>query len=164
VWVPEKLSRQIDFMRKNSAGFTYTAIEMIDESGRTVRGKRPVKAVVDYSYLLSNTVIACSSVVIDRRVSGDFSMPLVRKGQDYATWLRLLRGGMKAYGLDEADVKYRLVSGSVSSNKLAALKRTWRVYRDQEKLGLFSSIYHFCLYAINALKKISRPLSRGTVY
>jgi teichuronic acid biosynthesis glycosyltransferase TuaG len=108
---------------------------------------------VDYSFLLSNTIIACSSVVIDRGVTGDFRMPDVRKGQDFATWLKLLRGGLKAYGVDEALVRYRLVHGSVSSNKLGALKRTWRIYREQEHLPRLRSSYYFVLYAWHAFKK-----------
>jgi teichuronic acid biosynthesis glycosyltransferase TuaG len=152
-WKKDKLARQIELMREKGYGFTYTAIEMIDEEGKVVKSKRPVAPVVDYNYLLSNTVIACSSVVIDRSVSGPFLMPDVRKGQDFATWLSLLRGGMKAYGIDEALVRYRLVQGSISSNKFGALKRTWHIYRDVEHIGFFKSARHFSLYALHALKK-----------
>ena len=47
-------------------------------------------------------MIATSTVVIDRTKLGDFRMPLRRGGQDYATWLMLLRDGTVAYGIDEA--------------------------------------------------------------
>lgn len=153
VWMPDKLSRQLDLMHKKGVCFTYTAIEMIDETGAVVKGKRPVAPVVDYDFLLSNTIIACSSVVIDRGVAGPLRMPDVRKGQDFATWLMLLRRGIKAYGIDEALVRYRLVQGSISSNKLGALKRTWHIYRDVEHLGFFKSARHFCLYTFHALRK-----------
>lgn len=153
LWKPEKLEKQMAFMSDKEKAFTFTAIEMIDETGALRRGKRPVPASVDYRFLLSNTVIACSSVVIDRGRVGAFSMPDVRKGQDFATWLSLLRGGRRAYGIDEALVRYRLVPGSVSSNKFGALARTWRIYREVEGLPLLPAAWHFTRYAWNAAKK-----------
>lgn len=153
LWKPEKLKKQLVFMHDKGTGFTYTAIEMIDENGAPRRGKRPVCPKVDYRYLLSNTVIACSSVVIDRERIGDFRMPLVRKGQDFATWLSILRKGHVACGLDEALVRYRVAPGSVSSNKWGALARTWRIYRQQEHLPLLPACWYFSLYTFHAVKK-----------
>lgn len=153
LWKPRKLEKQLALMRERGLGFTYTAIEMIDEDGAPRRGKRPVRAEVDYRFLLSNTIIACSSVVIDRALIGDFRMPLVRKGQDFATWLSILRGGHTAYGIDEALVRYRVAPGSISSNKFGALARTWRIYREQEHLLLVPALWHFGLYAVHAVKK-----------
>lgn len=152
-WKPEKLSCQLKMMKDDGRAFSFTAIEMIDSSSRLIKGKRPIAAEVDYRFLLSNTVIACSSVVIDRAVVGSFRMPEIRKGQDYATWLSILRGGIRAYGIDRALTSYRVAKGSISSNKFAALKRTWRIYRQQEKLSLLPAVYHFCLYAFHATMK-----------
>lgn len=153
LWEPKKLEKQLALMRDKGFGFTYTAIKMIDENGEARKSKRPVRAEVDYRFLLSNTIIACSSVVIDRKSIGDFRMPLVRKGQDFATWLSILRKGQHAYGLDEALVRYRVAPGSISSNKWAALARTWRIYREQEHLPLLPACWHFSLYAFHAVKK-----------
>ena len=153
LWKADKLDKQLKLMGEKHAGFTFTAIEIIGENGTVIKPKRPVRPVINYGFLLSNTMIACSSVVVDRVVTGDFRMPSVRKGQDFATWLSLMRGGLKAYGLDEALVGYRMVKGSISSNKLGALKRTWRIYRDQEHLNVFRAGYHFSLYTFHAIKK-----------
>jgi teichuronic acid biosynthesis glycosyltransferase TuaG len=153
LWMADKLEEQLKLIKQKNAGLTFTAIEIIDENGNVVKTKRHVRPVIDYKFLLSNTMIACSSVVVDRMVTGDFRMPLVRKGQDYATWLRIMRGGLLAYGIDEALVRYRLVQGSISSNRLGALKRTWHIYRDQEHLSAPRSIFYFSLYTWHAIKK-----------
>ncbi len=153
LWLPQKLEKQLAFMREKGVGFLYTAITMMDENGAETRGKRPVRAVVDYRYLLSNTVIACSSVLIDRVHIGDFRMPPVRKGQDFATWLSILKKGHKAYGLDEALVRYRVAPGAISSNKAGALARTWHIYRDVEHLPFFSAAGYFFLYVLHAVRK-----------
>ena len=153
VWMPGKLEKQLDLMRSGGYGFSYTAIELIDEDGRVLKKKRKIAPVVDYLYLLCNTVIACSSVVLDRQIVGDVRMPPVRKGQDFATWLSILRRGVKAYGIDEVYVKYRISRGSISSNKLGALRRTWNIYRNVEHIHLFPACFYFSMYVLNAVKK-----------
>ena len=153
LWMPDKLIKQLTLMKEKNVGFTFTAIEMIDENDNIVKAKRPVVPVIDYKFLLSNTMIACSSVVLDREMTGKFQMPDVRKGQDFATWLMLLRSGLLAYGIDRTLVRYRLVEGSISSNKFGALKRTWKIYREQEHFNILRSAYYFSLYALHALKK-----------
>lgn len=80
-------------------------------------------------------------------------MPLVKKGQDTATWLMILRSQEYAYGIEEVLVDYRLVGNSLSSNKIKALKRTWNTYRNVEKLNIFKCTYVFCFYVFNAIKK-----------
>lgn len=151
-WYPEKLERQLDFMVTNDKPFTYTNYEHISEEGEILSSpKLPEK--LDYSGLLKNTAIACSTVVIDRKVIGDFRMPLVRKGQDTATWLKILRNHDYAYLVDDVLNQYRGREGSLSSNKLSALKRTWNTYRNLEKLPLHKALYYFVFYVGNAVKR-----------
>ena len=151
-WYPEKLQKQLDFMALNHAPFTYTNYEHISEEGEILSSpKLPER--LNYSGLLKNTAIACSTVVIDRKVIGDFRMPLVRKGQDTATWLKILRNHNYAYLVDEVLNQYRGREGSLSSNKLGALKRTWNTYRNLEKLPLHKAIYYFSFYVGNAIMR-----------
>lgn len=153
VWNKEKTEKQMTMMKQNNAAISYTAIEIIDDEGKTIKSKIGVRESVDYNYILKNTMIACSSVLIDRYVSGDFRMPLIRAGQDYATWLMLMRTGIKAYGLNEALVKYRRVNGSVSSNKWKSLSKVWGIYRKYEKMNAFKAAYYSSCFALNAFKK-----------
>ena len=153
LWERNKISAQIKLMQDKDATMSFTAIDMIDDSGNCVKGKRKIKTVVDYKVLLHNTVIPTSSVVIDREKSGDFRMPLLRSGQDYATWLMLLRNGVKAYGIDEALVHYRVGHKSLSSNKLKSIKQVYTIQTQQEKICKISAAYNTVCFAFNALKK-----------
>ncbi len=153
IWQPNKISRQIELMKLKNSPFSYTAIEMMDENSQTIKGKRNIKETCDYKYLLHNTIIATSSTVIDRTVLGDFRMPLRRGGQDYATWLMLLRGGAVACGINEALVRYRVASGSLSSNKFKSIKQVWEIQTQDEKINKVSAAFHVMCFSFNAFKK-----------
>ena len=153
LWVPEKTERQIQLMRRKNSSFSYAAIEMIDEFGKMVKGKRSIKESCDYKYLLQNTIIATSSVIVDRNVFGDFRMSSRRGGQDYATWLSLLRNGTVACGINETMVKYRVGNDSLSSNKFKSIKQVWEIQTRDEGIGKISAAFHVMCFAFNALKK-----------
>ena len=153
LWMPDKIEKQIQLMKKKGSPFSYTAIEMVDENGGTIKEKRNVQECCDYNYLLRNTLIATSTVVIDRDMLGDFRMSLRRGGQDYATWLGLLRTGIVANGLNENLVKYRIRSNSLSSNKLKSIKQIWEIQTQDEKINKFDVVFNIICFGINAIKK-----------
>lgn len=153
IWLPDKVDRQITLMKKMSCPFSYTAIEMINEEDKLLKDKRNIKEICDYKYLLHNTIIATSSVIIDRTILGDFRMPLRRGGQDYATWLMLLRNGCIARGINETLVKYRISSNSLSSNKFKSIKQVWEIQTQDENINKILAAYHIGCFTFNAVKK-----------
>jgi teichuronic acid biosynthesis glycosyltransferase TuaG len=153
MWYPNKLEKQLKLMKQKNAPICYTAIEMIDENDELIKGKRNVLEQVNYNFLLKNTMLATSTMVIDRKLTGDFRMPLRRSGQDYATWLMLLRNGRNAYGINEALVKYRKGRNSLSSNKVKNIKKVWDIQTKNEKINPLSATVNSICYALNAFKK-----------
>ena len=125
IWKPEKLEIQIKYMLKENLGFTFTSYRYMKENGELTNKIAKAPSKINYNGLLKNTIIGCSTVVIDREIVDYFEMPLVRRGQDTATWLQILRKEKYAYGIEQDLVNYRLVGESLSSNKIIALKRTW---------------------------------------
>lgn len=153
LWKSTKLEKQLKFMKENNCGFTFTSYELMNEEGSNLNKVIKVPKRINYNGLLKNTIIGCLTVIIDRKLVGDFRMPLIRKGQDTATWLKILRSYEYAYGINENLANYRLVKGSISSNKLSALKRTWYIYRSVENITLVKSIYVFNCYVLRAIAK-----------
>ena len=153
VWMAQKVECQISLMRKNKIGFCYAAIEIIDENGKQIKSKRRVKETCDYKYLLRNTIIATSTVVVNRAILGDFRMSPRRGGQDYATWLMLLRKGEIAYGVNEVLSQYRVVSGSLSSNKFMSIRQVWEIQTQDEKIGKVPAVFYVSCFIFNALRK-----------
>ena len=153
LWKPDKLSKELDLLKRTGGEFAFTALEMIDESGNLVKGKRKVRETVDYNFLLTNTMIATSTVLLDISKIGKFQMPLIRSGQDYATWLMLLRDDRIAYGLDEALTQYRRTEGSLSSKKTKNWKKVWNIQVNYEGVKPVKAYFNCFLYVYNAVKK-----------
>ncbi len=153
VWKPAKIAKQVKLLQSKNGGFCFAAIEMIDGEDNLIKGKRAVKEEIDYKFLLSNTMIPTSGVMIDRTIKGDFRMHLRRGGQDYATWLSLLRDGSKAYGIDEALVGYRIDGQSLSSNKMKSIRQIWEIQTQDEGIGKIAAAWHIVLWSLNSVKK-----------
>ena len=69
------------------------------------------------------------------------------------TWAKLLRSGYVAYGLNENLAYYRKVEGSISNNKIEAVKNHWINCRNIENIPFTKCVYFFCFYILNACKK-----------
>lgn len=152
-WKPDKLEKQLRFMKDNAYAFTFTGYEYIDAAGHPLHKVVHTPARVAYRDMLKNTIVGCLTVMIDREQTGKFRMPDLRSRQDLATWLALLKKGFTAYGLDETLSEYRVGGSSLSGNKWKAAQKTWFVYRRVEKLPLLRACWYFCHYAANAAMK-----------
>ncbi len=146
IWLPEKLAKQIAFMEETNTALSYTAYTVIDEQSNE-QGKFVPPKSLTYNDLLKTNSIGCSTVMYDTNSIGKVYMPNVKKRQDYALWLHILRKTHKSKGLISCLVKYRKYSDSLSSNKLSASKYQWKIYREVEKLSLLKSCYYFVHYA-----------------
>lgn len=151
IWVPDKLRKQLVFIKEKQAGFLFSAYEFGDEEARPTGRVVHVPEVLTYKKALSRTVIFTTTVVFDRNIVSDELMRMPRvESEDTATWWQVLRAGYTAYGLDEVLAVYRRPAGSLSSNKFKAVKRIWNLYRGQEKLSVFASAFYFVFWAYRA--------------
>lgn len=152
LWKPERLSRGLAFMREKQAGFVFSGYEFADEAGKGTGRIVRVPKALSYRQALKNTTIFTSTVLFDTVVIPKelIRMPLV-KSEDTATWWNILRHGHTAYGLDENLVLYRRSTGTLSSNKIEAIRRIWYLYRKAEGLSIPYSMYNFAFYAVRAV-------------
>lgn len=153
LWCEDKLEKQLAFMRVREAAMSCTAMDTMDEKGHILNSIREVKEIIDYNLLLRNTMIATSTVIIDRNKIGDFMMPLRRGGQDYATWLMLMRSGVVCHGLNSVLSHYRITPKSLSSNKLKSIKQVWQIQRQDEHLSRLTAATNVCFFVVNAFIK-----------
>lgn len=154
LWVPEKLEKELQFMREKEAAFAFTGYEFADQQGRGTGKVVHVPETLCYRQALSNTTIFTTTVMFDTaKIDREMlEMPMV-KSEDTALWFRILREGYTAYGLDENLVRYRRSGNTLSANKLEALRRIWHLYRRNERLSVPRSAWHFCFWAVRAVKR-----------
>lgn len=154
LWHESKLQSHLGFMESNNLALSFTSYELIDEHGRELNKRVDVNSPLTVTYedmLCKRATFGCSTVMLNNTLVGAFSMPLLRTGQDYATWLMLLKRVGEAHLYPETLTKYRICPNSISRNKFKKSKRQWQIYRDVEKLSLFKSTYCFCNYAWRAV-------------
>ncbi len=151
VWLPDKLAKELAFLKEKQAGFVFTAYEFGDADANGTGRIVHVPETLRYREALSRTVIFTSTVLFDlERISKELvRMPEV-KSEDTATWWKILRNGHTAYGMDEVTTIYRRPANSLSSNKLEAMRRIWGLYRKQEGLSLMNSMRYFMGWAARA--------------
>ncbi len=152
VWLPEKLETQIKFMKENNVQLCYASYYIIDGNGAIKSIFNIPKKRVNYRDLLKTSIIGNLTAVVDVQSIGKFYMEDVGH-EDYTLWLKILKHIDYAYGIDEPLAKYRILSRSISRNKLKTASWQWNVYRNIEKLDLISSIYYFIHYTWNGIKK-----------
>lgn len=164
LWFPQKLERQLAFLNLNNVGFSCCAYEKIDQDGTSLHKNVWMPKTMNYHQLLKNTIIQTVGVIVDTKLVNPalLVMPNVRRGQDFATWLQILRSGILFHGQPEVLASYRRVATSLSANKLRAFKRTWHVYRQVEHLPFLyaawcqvSYAYHACIKRIYAEKYLT---------
>lgn len=140
LWLPEKLEHQISFMQQTPCYFSCTAYQRVDEQGRSLGVILLPHHCVGYwrEFFLGN-VIGNSTVVYDRRHFGDVQVPDIRKRNDFALWLELLRNGERCFGIAQPLMQYRVRENSVSAKKWGLLKYHWQLYRQVEHQNLLIS-------------------------
>lgn len=154
LWMPEKLEKQLAFMKENGYAFSCTAYEQIDEESNSLG--RIIKTVkkTDYNRLLLDCPVGNSSVMYNVGVMGKFEVPNIRKRNDDALWLTMLKQEKYIWGMPEVLMRYRIRKNSISSNKLAVIKYHWILYRQIEHLSVLRSAFHICYWCFLKVFKI----------
>ena len=142
LWMPNKLEKQINFMKKNGYTFSYTNYEEIDENGnRTgIRVTGPYK--ITKTGMFNYCWPGCLTVMYDASKVGLVQIEDIKKNNDYAMWLKICQKE-DCYLLDEDLGLYRKGrSGSVSTQRVTTMiKWHYKLFRNAEKQGIIKSVF-----------------------
>lgn len=128
IWAPEKLKKQIQFMKDNGFAFTFTDYRIClngewlpyVNTGPNVVNKRKM-----YDYCYFSTI----TVMYDREKIGLIQIADLRKNNDYAMWLQAIEKS-DACRLPECLSFYMKHDGSVSSgSKVKLIKWHYLLFR-----------------------------------
>lgn len=148
LWKKDKLDRQIKFMQDNDYNFTCTAYEKIDEQGKKLNKVIKTKKKADYNRILLDCPVGNSTVMYNVDNLGKFEVPNIRKRNDDALWLQILKKEKYIYGMEDILMEYRMRSNSISSNKFNLIKYHWQLYREIEHLSIPRSVFHICWWGM----------------
>ncbi|MCM1181104.1 MAG: glycosyltransferase [Clostridium sp.] len=155
-WMQDKLAKQVSLMEKEQAVLSSTGRELIDENGNPKGKIIGIKEEISYKELLRGNVLNTSGVMVLASVARKYPMVQDHLHEDYIMWLSILKEYGKAYGINEPLLKYRVMKGTKSGNKLKSAKMTYGVYRYMG-FGRMKSFYYFCFYAVNGVIKYYIP-------
>lgn len=148
LWLPDKLTIQLEFMRAHGYKFTCTDYEQVDETGAPIGKIIHCSKYADYNRVLLDCPIGNSTVMYDVSEMGKFTVPNIRKRNDDALWLTMLKAEPYIYGLNKVLTQYRIRHGSISANKFQLIKYHWILYRKIEKLGILRSLFYIIHWGI----------------
>jgi len=125
LWLPAKLEHQLKFMVENDYAFTYHEYTEISESGKDlcvhVSGKKKVSEFDMYACCWPG----CLSVMYDAEKIGLIQIKDVKKNNDTAMWLKVVKKS-PCYLLKETLALYRRRAVSITPKPL--YKRIWAHY------------------------------------
>ena len=139
LWEPDKLQKQISFMKENGCHFSYTNYIEIDEeskaTGKSVTGPKRISRHGMYNYCW----MGCLTVMYDAEEVGLIQIADIKKNNDYAMWLKVCKKA-NCYLLDETLARYRKRSGSISNHGyMKLIKWHYKLYREAENKNPISS-------------------------
>lgn len=154
LWVENKLEKQLKFMKENNFNFVCTEYEQINEQSNPLGKIIKVRDKANYNRVLLDCPVGNSTVMYNVKAMGKFKVPNIRKRNDDALWLQMLKKEEYIHGMKEILMKYRIRENSISSNKLDLVKYHWYLYREIENLSVIRSVFHIGYWGIIKVFKI----------
>ncbi|RUO30015.1 glycosyl transferase [Aliidiomarina sedimenti] len=153
-WLENKLSSQIRFMEEHSVELSYGDYWIEFETGKRTLFSAPES--LKYKDILTSCPIGCLTVCYNRESLGRVYMPNLRQGQDWATWLLILRKGVVATKYPGILAVYTVNSNSLSSNKFKKALNIFNIYRDVIGEGVLKSFLYTLIHSVKVLRARKR--------
>ncbi len=161
LWSPNKLEKQLGFMKENGYHFSYTDYSEIDEQSSPlnvcVTGPERITKHGMFNYCW----MGCLTVMYDAEYVGLIQITDIKKNNDYAMWLKVCRKA-DCYLLKENLAEYRKRVGSISNHSYRSLI-TWhyKLFKDCEGRSEFISALFTARNLIWGIYKKLRYVSRN---
>ena len=127
-WKPEKLEKQIAHMTRKDCALCSSSYMICNENNE-VTGINISPKYLTLSMMKRDNKIGCLTAIYDiKRLGHKFYMPAIRKRQDWALFLNILKECQICYCVTEPLAYYRQRTNSVSSNKFSLIKYNVNVY------------------------------------
>jgi len=148
----DDLWEQLSFIKKKNIDICYTNYLAINDDNKVIYKVKTPK-VLFYDDLLSECSIACSSVLLKKKILKKTQFKNFTTKEDYMLWLDLSKKGYKFSGINKFLSIYRVRSSSLSNLHFNKIYSAFKIYSHYLNYNfLYSVIFVIRLY-INAFKK-----------
>ena len=155
-WLPDKLTKQIIFMKQNHYDFTYTNYTPYkDERSIDMSNQNSIKPKEKYNFesFIKDTSIATSTMMIKGELARKYKFTDTKICEDYFYKCSILKEIGYAYCLNESDTLYRIRKDSLQSKKFRNLYWIWKINHRYNKLSFFQNLSSLFNISLNSLKK-----------
>ena len=140
VWFPNKLEKQIQFLKENNLHFTFSFYDCIDEEGNSLNRRVQAPVNLTYDELFFCNYVGNLTAIYDADYFGKIILEATQKRQDWRLWLTILKQIQVTKPVPEPLAFYRIRKDSISSSKFKLIKHNFGVYREFHGFNFVFSI------------------------
>ena len=142
LWEPEKLEKQINFMKDNGYVFSYHEYVKIDEDDNPLNIYVSGPEVVTCQGMYNYGYPGCLTFMYNARFFGQIQIKDIKKNNDYAILLKLCKKA-DCYLLKDNLAKYRIRKKSISHDKLyKKLKSHYDLFHICDEQNVIASLWY----------------------
>jgi len=130
LWFPNKLEKQIQFLKENNLPFTFSFYDCIDEEGNSLNRRVEAPVNLTYDELFFCNYVGNLTAIYDADYFGKIVIEATQKRQDWRLWLTILKQIQVTTPVPEPLAFYRIRKDSISSSKFKLIKHNFGVYRE----------------------------------
>jgi teichuronic acid biosynthesis glycosyltransferase TuaG len=154
IWTPDRLEKHIEFMQENRCAFSHASYGYMSEDGIILPKEfRVSRKPVTYKILLKKTDISCLTAIYDQDQLGKIFMPNLRRKQDYALWLSILKTGIPSIPFSPLLAYYRQRKDSSTSKKHKLIVQHLKFLKEQEHLSTLNSLWYTANWIVRGIFK-----------
>ena len=155
LWKKNKLSLQIDFMKKNNLSFSHSNYLVIDKKERII-GKFKPKSKINYQELLKSCDIGLSTVIVKRNLLKKNLFCKLKTKEDFYLWLQIIKKEKKLFSVNKYLSSWRYLENSLSSSVTQRFSDAFKLFYTYEKYNFLISICYVIRLSYNAfIKKLN---------
>ncbi len=146
LWKPNKLFKQLVFMKENDLPLTFSFYEQINEEGDLLNKIITTPNAISYKMLLYCNWIGNLTGIYSVDYFGKIPISSVKKRQDWILWLALVKKAKKVIPIRESLAYYRVRKDSISASKLKLIKHNFIVYKHEHKQSFFIALFSMLIF------------------
>ena len=158
-WTIDKLQVQLNFMQEKNCAICCSTYIICDSNNDEIGINIPPQ-IITYNMLKRDNKIGCLTAMYDTHKLGKkFYMPAIRKRQDWALLLQIMKESHVCYAYTLKPLAYYCKrKNSISSNKISLIKYNLAVYHQILGYSLLKSYFYFFLlflptYTLKIIKR-----------